>query len=64
MDDPHSIRSIIWGRLWDIVQDVHENSDKSGNLTLEQEKKIEALDRYLCAALEIDRKKFTDPDGG
>jgi hypothetical protein len=38
MDDPHSIRQIIWGRLWDIVQDVHENSDKSGNLTLEQEK--------------------------
>jgi hypothetical protein len=64
MDDPHSIRQIIWGRLWDIVQDVHENSDKSGNLTLEQEKKIEALDFYLCGSLEIDREEFPDPDGG
>jgi hypothetical protein len=51
MDDPHSIRQIIWGRLWDIVQDVHENSDKSGNLTLEQEKKIEALDFIYVARL-------------
>ena len=64
MDDPHSIRPIIWGRLWDIVQDVHENTDQSGNLTLEQEKKIEALDFYLCGALDIDREEFPDPDGG
>ena len=50
--------------LWSIVEDIHENSDKSGNLTLEQEKKIEALDFYLCGALEIDMEKNPDPDGG
>jgi len=64
MENPLSIRSIVWSRLWDIINDVHENSDKSGDLTLEQEKKIEALDFYLCGALEIDMEENPDPDGG
>lgn len=64
MEDPLSIRSIVWSRLWGIVEDIHANSDKSGNLTLEQEKKIEALDFYLCGALEIDMEENPDPDGG
>jgi hypothetical protein len=33
MDDPHYNTFKSSGiRLWDIVQDVHENSDQSGNL--------------------------------
>jgi hypothetical protein len=46
-----------------LAEDVHQNSDKSGNLTSEQEKQIDSLDRYLCSALEIDREEFPDPDG-
>lgn len=64
MDEPLTIRSIVWGKLWSIVEDVHANSDKSGNLTLEQEKKIEAIDKYLCSALEINMEENPDPDGG
>ena len=64
MDDPHTIRQLVWDKVWKLAEDVHRNSDKSGNLTYEQEKKIEALDKYLCSSLEIDREEFPDPDGG
>jgi len=64
MQDSHTIRMIVWDRLWKLSEDIHRNSDKSGNLTFEQEKQIEDLDRYLCSALDIDRKEFPDPDGG
>jgi|TARA_R110001606_G_scaffold391320_1_gene559298 hypothetical protein len=64
MDDPHTIRQIVWDRIWKLAEDVHQNSDKSGNLTTDQENKIEGLDIYLCSALEINRKDFPDPDGG
>ena len=37
---------------------------KDKNARLEQEKKIEALDFYLCGALEIDMEENPDPDGG
>ena len=40
------------------------NTDKSGNLTKEQEEKIEALDRFLCGSLDINRDEFPDPDYG
>jgi hypothetical protein len=43
-----TIRQIVWGKtLGHCAKIFTENSDKSGNLTLEQEKKIEALDRYI-----------------
>ena len=64
MDDPHTIRQIVWDRIWKLSEDIHQNSDKSGNLTTDQENKIEGLDIYLCSALEINRKDFPDPDGG
>ena len=51
-------------KLWKLSEDIHRNSDKSGNLTADQEKQIDDLDRYLCGALDIDRKEFPDPDGG
>jgi hypothetical protein len=63
MDDPHTIRMLVWDRLWKLSEDIHRNSDQSGNLTLEQENKIADLDRYLCSALDIDIKEFPDPDG-
>jgi|TARA_B100001063_G_C16342600_1_gene347469 hypothetical protein len=64
MDDPHTIRQIVWDRTWKLAEDVHQNSDKTGNLTTDQENKIEGLDKYLCSALGINRKDFPDPDGG
>ena len=64
MDDPHTIRQIVWDRIWKLSEDIHQNSDKSGNLTTDQENKIEGLDIYLCSALGINRKDFPDPDGG
>ena len=64
MEDPHTIRQIVWDRIWKLSEDIHQNSDKSGNLTTDQENKIEGLDIYLCSALEINRKDFPDPDGG
>ncbi len=63
MDDPHTIRMLVWDGLWKLSEDIHRNSDKSGTLTFEQEKQIDDLDRYLCSALDIDRNEFPDPDG-
>ena len=64
MDDPHTIRQIVRNKTWKLSEDIHRNSDKSGDLTTDQEKQIEALDRYICSALDIDREEFPDPDGG
>tara|TARA_R110001583_G_scaffold190933_1_gene355596 strand:- start:922 stop:1092 length:171 start_codon:yes stop_codon:yes gene_type:complete len=55
---------IVWDRLWKLSEDIHRNSDKSGNLTADQEKQIDDLDRFVCNSLDIDRKEFPDPDGG
>ena len=63
MDDPHTIRQLVWDKVWKLTEDVHRDSDKNGNLTSGQEEAIDSLDRYLCSALEIDREEFPDPDG-
>ena len=64
MEEKHNIRQILWNKVWKLAEDIHMNTDKSGNLTKEQEEKIEALDRFLCGSLDINRDEFPDPDYG
>jgi hypothetical protein len=60
-----TIRQIVWNKTWEIIRRYsREIQTKVATLTTDQEKQIEALDRYICSALDIDREEFPDPDGG
>ena len=58
MEDPHKFRSFINEQLTYFVSLL----DDDKYLTVEQEKVLESIDRFICSETGIDIKKFPNYD--
>tara|TARA_R110001592_G_scaffold149171_2_gene374588 strand:- start:787 stop:987 length:201 start_codon:yes stop_codon:yes gene_type:complete len=57
MEDPHKFRSFLNDKLTHFVSLLGEQK-----LTIEQEKALDSIDRFVCNEIGIDIKKFPNYD--